>query len=382
MTWCFFSYEMEQRPPEDIYAIHCYWEIQSEELITEATDGAGAEYASLLQHWTGAPLESPEVKAVAELSPKLKLASRLVAVAEAKLDNEDGWVVLDGSQSCWYPKVDQPALTSARTVLAIHVGWKLLGFNCHVDRRGYLLPEAAKRTPLQIKEAFERLLSEVPRATPTRQKELIGSFSLLSRHFEAYVDSLTTLTNKSKSEVLVEAYERCFKLAEQVHASVAEDVTSTTSIVSGNFGKYVEALVELGRGSEVLPLVEKFAPIWDHNLGYGQLGTAAFRAGHDEVAEVHFLKLLEGFENYCRSDEMSFLAEIWHRRSKSQEAKDLLIDCLRKIVKLIEESKYPSDRELYANEFHFHRSTYIRLFESGASELAKLEIPVDPMRSI
>src|SRR6185295_10194261 len=27
MTFCLFSYELEQRHPEDAYAIHCYWEM-------------------------------------------------------------------------------------------------------------------------------------------------------------------------------------------------------------------------------------------------------------------------------------------------------------------------------------------------------------------
>ena len=36
VTFCFFTYELERRPPEDAYAIHCYWEMQHRALIEEA----------------------------------------------------------------------------------------------------------------------------------------------------------------------------------------------------------------------------------------------------------------------------------------------------------------------------------------------------------
>src|SRR5262245_23143292 len=32
MTWCFFAYNLDERPPQDAYAIHCYWEMQHAKL--------------------------------------------------------------------------------------------------------------------------------------------------------------------------------------------------------------------------------------------------------------------------------------------------------------------------------------------------------------
>ena len=99
MTWCFFSYKMHERPPEDAYAIHCYWEMEHARLIDEAEVTEASEYAGMLGQWQGDRLEGPTITRVAELSPKLKVPGRLVALAAAKIDGEEGWAVLDGPRS-------------------------------------------------------------------------------------------------------------------------------------------------------------------------------------------------------------------------------------------------------------------------------------------
>ena len=78
------------------------------DLIEEIEVTDASEYAELLSQWQGERLESPTIMFVAELSPKLKVTGRLVALASAKLHGEEGWVVLDGARSKWYPKDEQP----------------------------------------------------------------------------------------------------------------------------------------------------------------------------------------------------------------------------------------------------------------------------------
>ena len=76
---------------------------------------------------------------------------------------------------------------------------------------------------------------------------------------------------------------------------------------------------------------------------------------------------------------MSFLAEIWHERGETNRARELLVDCMRKLLTEIRESKYNCDRKMFAEEFQHHRSTYLRLFPNSVTELAKLGIPPDPL---
>ena len=98
-----------------------------------------------------------------------------------------------------------------------------------------------------------------------------------------------------------------------------------------------------------------------------------------DIAEPFFLKLRSRLEDYCRSEEMSLLAEIWHDRGDVEKARELLVDCMRKLIVEIEESKYTSDRRMFADEFQVHRFTYLRLFPDSQNELTRLGIPSDPL---
>lgn len=378
MTWCFFSYSMDQRPPEDVYAIHCYWEMEHDDLITENEVTDAQEYAALLVQWRGAPLEDAKIIHIAELSPKLNAQGRLVALAIGKLEGSEGWMVLDGPRSTWYPKAEQPENTFKTVPLKIHVGRQLLGFQDSPDRRKYLLSDQPRREPQEIIVAYEKLVSVVSGAEPKRQKELLGSHSLLERHFEKYVDALSAIRGTSRPDTLIEIYGQFLRLAAQADSSVQSDVHDSFSVLGEHFPVYVDALVSKGRSSEIAALIELFSPHWDHNLGYARLGSAAFKAGPRDVAEKYFVKLRSELEDYCRGEEMSLLAEIWHGRGEQEQAKELLVDCLQKLVTMIKESKYNSDRETYAEEFRYHRATYLRLFPGSEQELAKLGLPASP----
>ncbi|SPE60168.1 hypothetical protein SBV1_390004 [Verrucomicrobia bacterium] len=148
VTFCFFSCKLAQRPPEDAYAMHCYWEMEGERLIEESDnlDEAG-DYDNLLKQWPGPALENPRLLLVAELSPELQYPQRLVGLASARLKGGQGWVVLDGPRSEWYPCADQPTDTLESLVLKIHVGRHLLGFTGQPDRRTYLAPQDPAQPP-------------------------------------------------------------------------------------------------------------------------------------------------------------------------------------------------------------------------------------------
>jgi hypothetical protein len=341
-----------------------------------------AEYASLLSHWTGKPLQDARITRVAELSPQLKLPARLVALATAKQNGVDGWVVLDGPRSAWYPKHEQPERTLDSVILKIHLGWQLLGFRQLVDRPKYLANRPPERDPQRFLAAYERLLLEAE--TPgsvERQKELLcGWRSPLGRHFKEYVQVYAEQNGKSREIVLVELYSRYLKLASQVDPTIHDEVYESSGILKDNFDDYVEEILKHTEGqAEALQLTQLFAPHWDHILGYGRMGSVAFRCGNRKLAEPFLQKLRDGFKDYFRAAQMSQLAEIWFDRGDRRQASELLVDCLQKLVTKIKESKYNSDRATYAKEFQHHRSTYLRLFPEGEGELSKAGLPLDPL---
>jgi hypothetical protein len=135
VTFCFFSYGLTQRPPEDAYAIHCYWEMEHEALISEMdVEPESSEYRPMLRQCTLEGIDQATIVAVAEISPKLKYPRRLVGLAQAIREGNAGWIVLDGARSRWYGRPEMPAGTLDKTVLAIHVGRELLGLREEVDR--------------------------------------------------------------------------------------------------------------------------------------------------------------------------------------------------------------------------------------------------------
>jgi hypothetical protein len=139
VTFCLFSYKLAERPPEDGYAIHCYWELESRRLITEAKVPEGStEYDHMLRQHKQSELNQKRIISIAELAPELKYPQRMVALATAASDDEAGWLVLDGPRSRWYASSEMPTDVTEKTVLMVHVGRVLLGFTDEPDRRKYL----------------------------------------------------------------------------------------------------------------------------------------------------------------------------------------------------------------------------------------------------
>jgi hypothetical protein len=135
VTFCLFSYKNAERPPEDAYAIHCYWEMTIGGLISEAdVDENSIEYDQMFRQYQPGGVQA-RIVAVSEFSPELKYPQSLVALAKGTRQGESGWLVLDGVRSRWYPAVETPADVDEKTVLMSHVGRVLLGLFSPDDGR-------------------------------------------------------------------------------------------------------------------------------------------------------------------------------------------------------------------------------------------------------
>lgn len=323
-TFCFFSYKLAQRPPEDAYAVHCYWEMEQAGLIDESDVKENpAEYDALLEQWRGESLENPQMLFVAEISPGLRYAQRLVGLASARFQDSEGWVVLDGERSEWYPKSEMPPDAYESVVLKIHVGRNLMEFTEKPDRKKYLAPSSPPKPDEAVVAAYLKLLSDAEKQGGKAQKEAFDNFGPLGKHFEQYADGL----------------------------------------------------VRLGRENEIVATVRVLARFWDHNSGYGTLGKAAFKCREDAIAESFFLRLRDNYKDSHRGEEMGLLAEIWLKSDKREDAKKLLLECLRK---LLAESKTAtgSDKRFFEDCFQNQRGTWLKLFpQDGESTLAANGIP-------
>jgi hypothetical protein len=128
MTFCHFDMKMTARPKEDVYAIHVFRELEAYELITKvdlAEQPSAFDY--MLKAWKGEALADSKINYVAKLEPSVDYPRRLLALASATKNGEEGYVVLDGPRSKWYPKKDLVPETPVEAVLMIHLGRQLLG---------------------------------------------------------------------------------------------------------------------------------------------------------------------------------------------------------------------------------------------------------------
>ncbi len=361
MTWCFFFGHMRERPVEDAYAIHCAWEMANDELIREEDVANTNEYDGMLNQWTGSPLQSPKICKVVELSPKLSIPGRLIAFAEAMIDGEKGWVALDGARSMWYPSSEQPESGSMFYIPKIHIGRQLLGFSLQANRRDCLIPKQTKPAHDMI-SAYETALTEIETNFNKRPKDLEKLWTSLNRNFDSYLDAKSE--GQNRDDQLIALYERLLRRASQGPAQRDRGPLDSLGLIGSKFEEYVKALCRQDRTDGVPQLIELFDPHWQHNLGYGILGAAAFYIGRHDLAEPYLLKIRNGMEQYYRSDAMDQLAEIWFQRGDTEAAKLLLIDCMEKIQTHIAESKHASDQKMYREAYELHQKTLLKYSSS------------------
>jgi hypothetical protein len=371
VLFCLFSYKIGQRPPEDGYAIHCYWEMSCRKLITEfEVPRNSREYDSMLAQGRLDGVDNPRISLVAELSPDLKYPQKLVALASATRNGESGFVILDGPRSRWYAASEFPDDCFDKLVLMVHVGRVLLGFTDEPDRARYLKNVEAVPDAERLVEVYERILGQLE-AEPSRAAKLMCDRGEFRSAFEAYVDAVVKLRSKPRAVTVCATYERMLAVADRLDPESRAKVHDTFTPLGNYFKQYLEALIELNRTPEVPALIERFRPYWKHNLGYGTLGIAAYRAGQIALAEQFFVTLRESYKDWGRAEEMDKLAEIWHAKGRVDDAHRLLIEAMRQ---LLEESRTAtgSDRDQYEEWYQSRRSTFNRLFpERGDAELSR-----------
>lgn len=139
ITFRLIGDELEQRPPEDAYAIHCFWELEAKGYITEAeVEDGSTEYDGMLRQITLDDMHRPRIVRVVEIAPELRYPQRLIAVAHATRHNEAGFIVVDGPRSRWCPAAEMPSLQCEKLAVMVHVGRVLLGFPDEPDQRRFL----------------------------------------------------------------------------------------------------------------------------------------------------------------------------------------------------------------------------------------------------
>jgi hypothetical protein len=370
-TWCIFSYKMHQRPPEDCYAIHCCWELELED--SEVDDPA--EYEAMLKQWPHGPLTNVEVSRVVELPPELKYGRRLVAIASAKMNNVEGWAVLDGDDSLWYPASVMPEGEYVGAVLKVHVGRKLLGFPPAKDRRRVLdhIPEPL--LPENVVAAYDKLLKQCQEGTVDQKVSLLEDWrSPMITNSVWYAEACESIGRETKSAALVRVFMTMLGAIETMPDEIKGEAYGRFGLPV-QFEAFLDSLVEVGQAEKLPQLVALLEPYLDHNRGYGLLGSMAYRGEDYATAERLIVKLQKSLADWHRAEEMILLARVWHQQGKSQEARQVLVSCLQGLVKEIKEAKYSSDRKMFEKKYQDFLRAFLKLFPDDVEKLEQLGLP-------
>jgi len=288
VTFSMSGCETDRRPHDDVYAIHCYWELDQA--------GALVESREVSEDQLSAALRGSEERVPAELRPLVSVllpGGTAAVLASGRLEGEEGWLVCDGARTTWYPASGMPAEAPPDTVLMIHVGRVLLG----MPTRGVARPPVPEPPPLPdglFLERYERLLAEARAAGAEEQEELFDSWGSLGAHAERYL----TLIHRQEPDAA-----RAF-------------------------------LLEL-------------AGFWQHNSGYAELGRMAHEMGLHDLTIEFLERLRDSYPHYYRSEAMGLLARTYAEAGRREEGVELLARCLA-LLDQDAESATGGDVDLYA----------------------------------
>ncbi len=396
MTWSFFSDDIQQLPIEDIYAIHCAFEaIQygniSEIEASDFSDDNTRVAKSLIKQWSGAPLEQVELQTLHDFEESyLAYPQPQVAVAtarrtitaespesdEAKPDaklstptegtaSEAGFIVYDGPRSRWYPAQEFPASTSAQTILRMHVGRQLLGFEPVASRSLRPLPPPLEISPETIVDTYEGWLQRLDDAEPDRRSDLLDTTSDLGRHYDKYIAAKSRLSGQSTDDWTIITYQRLLAAAQQVDPQYIADTLDSGSLIGEKFNGYVQ-IIALQHPQTVATLIKLLETHWDHARGRSLLGTAAWQAGlRDEAQRLFELHLSRGDTSEYFGKDWRILAEIWHSQGQTDKARQLLDDTIAECRTALGDADLEdSDYQEYRQELQENLDQHLKLYHT------------------
>jgi hypothetical protein len=338
-------------------------------------------YASMIAQWQGEKLTSPKIAFAVEILPQLNYPQGIVAVASATLKGEQGWVVLDGERSRWYPEDTLPE-AHISTIAKLHIGRQLLGFHGKPDRKKYLAKSIHEKKPQDIVNAYERLLHRAVKGDVHQQKRLLADYdSPLGKHLIRYAKARSQLHDATEENVIIRVYDQMLDVLAAGNADLKKAGYDIFTPIGAAFDTYVDALVKTDRKEKVMSLVKLLGPWWNHNMGYGHLGEAAYKAGDYEVAEQYLDRLRAGSDHWERDDGIGLLARIWHKQGKTIESERMLLESMRRILEEAKEAQ-GSDRILYEKWYQEKKRIFDALFPDVAVDrLAKKNLPESTLRS-
>lgn len=380
MTACLFLQHHARRPPEDVYALHCAWELEIKSLLfVEAFDDehtVSDEYSRLCP-------EDTDIERYTHLlntADSLGIDLPVFAIGTGSRDGQPGFLVIDPPHTTWYPASYFPMRDGYESwpkpewVLRIHVGRRILGLTDPPDRLTRLtLGRGNSRDFVnRVRGAFDRV-----RTDPVLAKRFFDSF--LFQGLLRYVhDKQICEPSRTRSECYAESYEEVAILAQEIDA--AHGTSFASDRWSYNlFDDYINALHEQGEYERIRQRIIQFRPHWPHNFGRSCLGHAAYLSGDIALAKEileEFRDLSEGI--WPNFDVTVTLAKIYVTENQEEHAKEILIEAMKIMDDKFQKANSPHDSKYYSELLESRAEAFVELFpESGVAYLQSQGISIE-----
>lgn len=364
-TWCFFEDSMLKLSPDDCIAIHCSWELQLDQYAA-----ASMPRGDPLADWPHARVANAQLLKVIDVPPDWRYGRAQVALVAGSQNGAEGWGVVDGDDSHWYPASKFPQGFGAGDILMIHVGRRLLGLPVDVPRPRF---ENRPPAPFDAERAigvFDKLLEECRTAPPGRRKQLLRWDSPLRSKLSSYAQWCEQTGRESQAAALVRAFQTMLSGVASLPAEQAAQAYGPFEIVDENFDAYAAALAELQRGDELRALVQELRSRWTNADDLLRLGSAAYDCGLNDLAEELLVQGRSTAADAPPAAKLSLLAKLWHTQGKTAEAKQLLLENLQRLKSLA-----ATEIELLygiLEAYDAHRLAFLELFPDEAALLDRL----------
>lgn len=373
MTWCFFFLKMDQRPPEDVYAIHAAWEMKQAELIKENETQAANALEEALKQWTGNALEEPKYVKSFQVSRRLKLGKRQPVLIEASLDGERGWAIVDGEKSAWYPASEQPEETPSTTLMHIHLGLELLGLAPPADRKERLKP-VVEIDKSQWVMRFEMYLDELKGAEPKRQRELFEE--VINNHYESYLEYAAEIRSTEQAKVLLETYPKLLEVFKQADEKQRKKILEFYyfNALGTHFYDYLDALAESQRLDEAKEVFAYLSPYLKKDMNPALYGAAAYKVELMDIAESSFEQFLKeqtsrGGDLFGEMTVIESLARLRSSQGRKEAVQELLADCIQGIVAKMKNSEEQSMQPQLRDLLDRYQKLFLELYPDEGSRL-------------
>lgn len=352
-TFCAFGYNLHIRPPEDAYAIHCMWEL--DDYCKELP--VNHDTQKLLKVGDSETYRKLKVLKIIKMDPELNLKVNVFGIAQAEKNGHPGFLVMETTKNFWYPKDEQPKYSPEFLVLKMHIGRRLLGFEINESKRKeYLSKLPIEPSPENFVKVFEEKLTLLKKNNPT-----VEEYALLGKHFEKYCEHKSKITKIKYSKIFISTFEKLYLMLKNAPDKIKEEHFDNYGAVGRNLISYLELLVAAGRSDEIKELMKFFEPYFDHNLGYGLFGNAAFMAKDFELSEYYLTKL-HNDPNCYNNDKIFILAKIWKNKGLKQKSQKIYLDKIKLDYKEILEATYESDRDLFIKVYKESLKAYQKEF--------------------